>query len=519
VKKVHFLFVLLFVIIGQATAQTRKPKTYALIIGVSKYKNTDISSLNYAHIDADAFYQFCLSPLGLAIPQSQVKLLTNEDATLVNIEDELFSLKSLSKKNDIVYIYFAGHGAIESTKLKLGYLLAHDSKYMQQSIRAIPLRLVDETVEHISIENEAKVFLITDACHSGKLADPAFTNDSHLNAQLSRIQTMNEVRITSCKEFELSFEDKAWGNGRGVFSYFLLRGMAGEADGIGTPKKDGSVSIGEINNFLIKNVPTEVNSVKQSKQNPIIKGSESIVLNQFKPGAINEVVKLKTNDSIAISNNTGSRGLVVNSAVRDFAQEVIDEKFNNEKTDVRALSTKSPAAIKRFLLKEFMKINAFTKRKLSPDEGYKLIAKILYEKYLDHMDPYVCGSVEKTTNSFYSNIDTYIHELPYVLEIANKLLQNDHYLVKRFTMQKEYLSGCSVRLKIIDESQTDMIEEALTFQNKALALAPEAAYVHNELGLLHLLKGEKEKARSYFESAIEIAPLWVIPKNNLSKTE
>ncbi|HMP29868.1 MAG TPA: caspase family protein, partial [Saprospiraceae bacterium] len=307
-KSIYIILTLLFSLPANVYSQPRKPKTYALVIGVSHYKDPNITSLNYAHLDADAFSRFCISPLGLNIPKSQIKLLTNEDASFVNILDELDWIKTEVKKNDIAYIYFAGHGAIESPKLGKVTLLAHDSKYVNQYHRAISLRLLDETVETISLDTEAKVFLITDACHSGKLADAAFTNDNHLNAQLSKVQTNNEVRITSCKEFELSFEDKAWGNGRGAFSYFLVKGMAGEADGMVNSVKDNQISIGEINAYLLKNVPQEVETIKQKKQNPVIKGSESIVFNQFKPGAIQEVIDIKTSDTIGIVKYSGSRG-------------------------------------------------------------------------------------------------------------------------------------------------------------------------------------------------------------------
>ena len=48
--------------------------------------------------------------------------------------------------------------------------------------------------------------------------------------------------ITASDISESSFEDAKWGDGHGVFTYFLLQGLQGEAD----PNHDGVVTAGEL---------------------------------------------------------------------------------------------------------------------------------------------------------------------------------------------------------------------------------------------------------------------------------
>lgn len=515
-KRIVFILFLMVVLKFEAHAQARKPQSYALVIGISKYKDAQIPSLNFAHNDAEVFYQFALSPSGLNINPQQIKLLINEDATYLNVMDELDWLKSVAKKNDQVYIFFAGHGGIESEKLGLVYLLAQDSKHLQQYYRAISLSLIDETAKIISVEREAKIFVITDACHSGKLAASSLSDDKNINQQLTRIRDKNEVRITSCKELEESYEDKVWGDGRGVFSYFLIKGLAGEADA----QKDGKITVDEISKFITDNIPEEVKTVKQKPQNPIVRGNATIAINQYKAGAYDEIMsKIKLSSQSTNSTISGSRGIIQRKDIKDFAREIIDEKLFDQNFDIVSLSKKSPVEIKKSLIKEYLKINGFNKKKLVKEDGYKTIAKVLYEKYLDHIDPYVCGSLSAQGNSLYTNVDTYLDELVYVIEIANKLLPADHYLVRMFTMQKNYLTGLSKRLKINAGNEEMVANEALVFQLKALEMAPEAAFVHNELGLLYGFKQDKEKAKFHFETAIDIAPLWSKPRENLAKLE
>ncbi|HMP31620.1 MAG TPA: hypothetical protein PKD85_18605, partial [Saprospiraceae bacterium] len=87
----QIFLILLFISYLSTTAfgQFRKPKSYALIIGVSTYSDPRITPLNYAHVDAQAFADFCLSPYGLSIPSDQVRTMTNENASYWNIVDGL----------------------------------------------------------------------------------------------------------------------------------------------------------------------------------------------------------------------------------------------------------------------------------------------------------------------------------------------------------------------------------------------------------------------------------------------
>ena len=42
-----------------------------------------------------------------------------------------------------------------------------------------------------------------------------------------------------------------------------------------------------------------------------------------------------------------------------------------------------------------------------------------------------------------------------------------------------------------------------------------AAYINNELGVLHQYKKEDKLAEDYFKRATQIAPQWIIPQTNL----
>jgi uncharacterized caspase-like protein len=66
--------------------------------------------------------------------------------------------------------------------------------------------------------------------------------------------------ITASDISEPSFEDVRWGNGHGVFTYFLLKGLQGAAD----KNHDGVITAEELFAYLKQTVPQETNG----RQNP-----------------------------------------------------------------------------------------------------------------------------------------------------------------------------------------------------------------------------------------------------------
>src|SRR5450631_810203 len=62
-------------------------RTYALLVGVSHYRNDPpITSLQFAHKDAETFAAFLKTPLGGALGDDDMRLLTNDQATRAAVD-------------------------------------------------------------------------------------------------------------------------------------------------------------------------------------------------------------------------------------------------------------------------------------------------------------------------------------------------------------------------------------------------------------------------------------------------
>lgn len=83
-------------------------KVWALVVGVAAYDH--MPALRYTDDDAYRFYAFLKVYEGGALPDEQLRILIDEDATRHNILGTLQEILDLSGQNDLVIFYFSGHG-------------------------------------------------------------------------------------------------------------------------------------------------------------------------------------------------------------------------------------------------------------------------------------------------------------------------------------------------------------------------------------------------------------------------
>jgi tetratricopeptide (TPR) repeat protein/uncharacterized caspase-like protein len=239
---------------GAATTTVTIPRSYAVVIGIAAYKNLPATAqLAFPNRDAEDMYAALISPEGGQFPAENVHKLINERATVANIRHELEEwLPSVTTENDRVLVYFAGHGFVSAGK---GWLAPYDVDIHNIPTTAYPMDSLGSTFGS-KIKGKWKV-LITDSCHSGAItpeADRKQVNDTLLDLQKSLFS------LTASRDREQSFESDQWGGGHGVFTYYVIKGLEGEADTNG----DGIVDADELAEY----VHTNVRLATQGAQNP-----------------------------------------------------------------------------------------------------------------------------------------------------------------------------------------------------------------------------------------------------------
>ncbi len=246
------------------TAQKPDHRNWGLIIGIEDYSN--LPSVDFAKHDAMIMKEYFIKVFG--VPEENIISLINNKATKSTIGGYLKSyIPKNIEKDSLLYIYLAGHGLPYKEKGLVEqepYLVSYDSDIKTITETGYRLQNFYEDINNLDIK---KAFIFLDACFSGMSA----RGETMLLAGARPIilETMPRgfldkiVSITASSSGQISnsYPEKR----HGLFSYFLLRGLRGEADS----NSNGSINVEELYSFIKKNVE-KVAHRKGMEQNPSI---------------------------------------------------------------------------------------------------------------------------------------------------------------------------------------------------------------------------------------------------------
>jgi hypothetical protein len=246
----------------------KRRNVWAVIIGINAYPGAP--PLKYAVNDARAFYRLLVKDN--QVPAENVSLLLDENATLGRIRSTLgTSLKQKAGKDDMVIIYFAGHGATERDALSMDgdglekYILPYNARLDDLYGTALPMREIAHIFNRLRAE---RLIFIADSCYSGatggRTVGMGGLRANISDAFLDRMaKGRGRVILTASGTNEVSAENDDLNHG--VFTYYLLEGLKGGAD----TDRDGLISVDEAYRY----VSAKVRLATGQEQNPLKKGT------------------------------------------------------------------------------------------------------------------------------------------------------------------------------------------------------------------------------------------------------
>jgi uncharacterized caspase-like protein len=242
---------------------------YAVIVGVSEYQDKNMN-LQYADADARLFYNFLRSPNGGLVPEQNISLLLNKDASRANVIKAMNTKFRNAFEDDLVIVYIASHGIPSSQGDEL-YFLGSDSD--KENLEGTGIAQADIMRALNNTRSQKKVW-IADACHSGGVglntkglrSEQTIAESNMVNRLLSNVAnySSNLILLTASSAGETSRESRDWGGGHGVFTHYLVEGLKGAAD----ENKNGLVDIREVYEY----VRQKVSEATGKKQYPELKG-------------------------------------------------------------------------------------------------------------------------------------------------------------------------------------------------------------------------------------------------------
>lgn len=525
-------------------AAVKSGKTYAVVVGISTYQNKAVKPLQFADKDAGLFAAFLQSDAGGKVPPEQIRLLLNEQATIAAIYDALDWLKENCGENDIAYFYFSGHGDVETkNNFSKGYLLAYNTPGNNYRNNAVRIEDINNSANTLSLTNRSNVILITDACHSGKLAGDFYKGKQLAAAQLQTVLN-NEVRLASCAVNEEAAEGTHWDGGRGVFSFYLLRGLQGMAES----EKDGVIKLKEISKFLDSSLAADKYlQLDKHPQHPVTDGNPHYPLATIDTATLTALTKpgsTTTNHFTPLDNFNAVGRQPVDYFISLLRSSEMDTVIHFQHyntlpvaeipiqviTDCLAFIEsikllKDSLAKKGQSFDDYDFLNADTlivlQNQLSRNKALRKnfnekFVQVVHEKGQDMINAYLSGDIAELEKRQYYYAGNRQYQL-YLsqLDLALYLIPKDHNLTNILSIHKSYIGGLINRLEMaMDNNPDSLLALAFANQRQALQMEPYAAYIHNELGNLYMHRKRFDSAEYHFALAVELSPTWAIPWSN-----
>jgi tetratricopeptide (TPR) repeat protein len=243
---------------SDSTQSINAPKTFALVVGISKYTRLPGGQqIQFADRDATLFAD-AIRKAG--VKAENLRVLTGAEATVPAIKAALGNwLARAATENDTVLIFFSGHGLYEN-EFNESYLLGYDSDAKDPFSTALLTSEINQALTKRI--RSRRVLILADA-----MRKDFFDPESIGSAASSFIRAFNQIAtsragvsvIMANGPGEFSREGQRW-SGQGVFTRYLVDAMSANADRNG----DGSITADELFDTLAARVAEDTSN----KQHP-----------------------------------------------------------------------------------------------------------------------------------------------------------------------------------------------------------------------------------------------------------
>ena len=219
------------------TVTTLQAKVFLVSVGITDYPGTSMD-LTLPAKDAET-----ISWLYSKNTSVDKDLLLNEKATIQNIISSMRRTFAQAGTDDIVVLFFSGHGYP-------GGFVAYDGQLTYTQVR--------KAMATSKCKNK---MIFADACFSGKIR----TNGNSSQSSLQAAKKANVMLFLSSRSNETSIERRGMQNG--FFTTYLQKGLRGGADA----NRDRVITAKELYDYVHKGVI----EISHDKQHPVMWGKFS----------------------------------------------------------------------------------------------------------------------------------------------------------------------------------------------------------------------------------------------------
>jgi len=244
--------------------------TLAIVFGIEKYKN--VSNVSFAHRDARFMKEYFNKTIGIS--ENNIYYVVNEDVSKA-VFDKVFSKggwldKRVKKGKTEIYFYYAGHGSPDIKENK-AYLIPYDGDPNYASQTGYEM---EKIYNYLSDLNAKSVTVFLDACFSGanRESEMLLTDARPLMIEVKSpiAKGITVFSATGTNEISSAWRDKK----HGLFSYFLMKGMQGQAN----VNKDNKLTIKELGDYIHQKVSEQAGYLDREQTPEMISDDENRII-------------------------------------------------------------------------------------------------------------------------------------------------------------------------------------------------------------------------------------------------
>jgi hypothetical protein len=243
---------------------------YAVVIGVEQYRQ-GLASVEFASHDARVMRDYLTKSLGY--PEENVVTLTDEQAAKSDIEKYIERwLPNRVEAGSSVLVYYSGHGAPNPITQE-SFLVPYDGDPTFLEVTGYSLKRLYEQLGKLPAKN---VVVMLDSCFSGtgersviaKGMRPAVINVENPLLAGEKIVVLS---AGTGAQTSSTYHQKS----HGLFTYFVLKGLQGAADG----NQDHKVDVAELYAYLKPQVQGVARREFNNDQAPQLLGHPDLLRN------------------------------------------------------------------------------------------------------------------------------------------------------------------------------------------------------------------------------------------------
>ncbi|MBM4123680.1 MAG: hypothetical protein FJ246_01790 [Nitrospira sp.] len=266
---VLFLLLILAAPCLAAPPDLKQPNAYAVVIGISQYREEGIPKVVYAAKDAEAIAQVLEKQAG--IPKSHIKLMIDGKATGSDFHKLGDWLKIKVRQADsTVYLYYAGHGTPDAKTSEPSLVPWDGDPDFPNTL--YPLATLYAALEQLPAAN---IVVWLDSCFSGAEGRSVLakgTRPFRLEMDKLAPSALKKVIVMAAatgKQMSSDY-DKA---GHGLFTHAVLTGLQGGAD----TDKNGLVTLQELYPYVKRQVVDTAAEELTREQTPVLLPGEEVL--------------------------------------------------------------------------------------------------------------------------------------------------------------------------------------------------------------------------------------------------